>query len=309
MAKTGDNRAFVAGKYALDMGGQHAGWLHSAEGGQPKAEVTVEKLGPDHIAKKHIAGVKYEDITVVCGTGMSEQFYKWIQDSFQHKYSRKDGAVIRANYDYEEMSRRNFFHALISEVGLPALDAASKDASKMTIKFTPETTRELRSFGKTKVSGPINQKVQKDFLPSNFRLSIDGLDEATHKVNKIEALVVKQKNVSHDVGTMRDMEKEPASVEFPNLVITLPESHADGFLKWFEDFVIKGNSGDEHEKNGHLEYLSNNLQSTLFTVQFKHLGVFAITPDKAESHSDNIARVKIEMYCEEMDFTWQAKMA
>jgi hypothetical protein len=34
------------------------------------------------------------------------------------------------------------FHAvLISEIGLPAMDAASKDAAKMTIKFTPEYTR------------------------------------------------------------------------------------------------------------------------------------------------------------------------
>ena len=27
--------------------------------------------------KKHLAGVKYEDITVNCGTGMSKGFYEW----------------------------------------------------------------------------------------------------------------------------------------------------------------------------------------------------------------------------------------
>jgi len=27
--------------------------------------------------KKHIAGVKYEDITVNCGTGMAKGFYNW----------------------------------------------------------------------------------------------------------------------------------------------------------------------------------------------------------------------------------------
>lgn len=30
---------------------------------------------------------------------------------------------------------------LISEIGFPALDASSKDAAKMSIKFSPETTR------------------------------------------------------------------------------------------------------------------------------------------------------------------------
>jgi hypothetical protein len=31
--------------------------------------------------------------------------------------------------------------ALITQIGLPALDAASKDAAKMTVKFAPEYTR------------------------------------------------------------------------------------------------------------------------------------------------------------------------
>jgi len=46
-------------------------------------------------------------------------------------------------------------------------------------------------------------------------------------VNKIEALVVKQKVVENAVGEQRDYEQEAASVEIPNLVITLAESHAD----------------------------------------------------------------------------------
>jgi hypothetical protein len=41
------------------------GWISSVEGGHATADVVNEKVGPDHIVHKHIAGVKYEDITVV----------------------------------------------------------------------------------------------------------------------------------------------------------------------------------------------------------------------------------------------------
>lgn len=308
---TADKRAYISGKYAFEIDGAMGGWLHNAEGGHATADVVTEKLGVDHLHKKHIGGVKYEDISVSFGTGMSKAFYNWIKDSFDHKYSRRNGATIACNYDYKEMSRCTFTNGLISEIGLPALDAASKDAAKMTLKINPEYTRLTTSLG----GGPsvaggsykVDPKVQKKWLPANFRLKIDGLDTFCSRVNKIEALTLKQKNVENAVGEMRDYEKEPAYLEVPNLVITGPESHAEEIYKWHEDFVIKGNNGDEAEKNGTLEFLTPNLKETLFTLTFKHLGVFKMAPDKVESGAEGLRRVKVEMYCEEMN--WDYKVA
>jgi len=305
-------RGFVAGHYALELDGVAGGWLHSAEGGHATSDVVIEKLGPDHIARKHISGVKYEDITLIFGTGMSKGCYQWIKDSLDYKYSRKGGAVIACNYDHKEISRLTWYHGLISEVGLPACDAGSKDAAKMTVKLSPETTRTTTQAGGGKsVAGafPVNSVVQKKWLPSNFRIRIDSLEEPCTKVNKIEAITVKQKNVENAVGEMRDYEKEPANLEIPNLVITVPESHADPFYKWHEDFVIKGNAGDGAEKNGALEFLTPNLQEVLFVLTFGHLGIFKMTPDKVESHNEGIRRIKIEMYCETMHFDYKAAWA
>jgi hypothetical protein len=36
------------------------------------------------------------------------------------------------------------------------------------------------------------------------------------------------------------------------------------------------------------------------SVAFSNMGVFKCTPEKVESHSDKIRRVKFEMYCENM---------
>jgi len=310
MAVTADKRGYVAGKYAIEIDGHAGGWLFSADGGSATSDVVTEKLGPDHIQKKHIGGVKYEDITFTFGTGMSRAVYGWIKDSFDHKYSRRNGAVIGANFDHKELTRLTFYDALISEIGLPALDAASKDSAKMTLKISPQTTRMTTSLGGgASIAGkyPIDAKVQKKWLPANFRLKIDGLEMACQRVNKIEAITLKQKNVENAVGELRDYEKEPAYLEVPNLVITFPESHADDFYKWHEDFVIKGNNGDDKEKNGTLEYLTPNLQEVLFTLTFKHLGIFKLTTDKVESGAEGIRRCKAEMYCEDM--AWDFKSA
>ena len=89
----GGKRGYTTGKYAFEFGPHKAGWIQSLEGGHATADVVSEKVGPDHIVHKHIAGVKYEDITVNCGTGMSKAFYEWIKASFDRKHQRYDGAI------------------------------------------------------------------------------------------------------------------------------------------------------------------------------------------------------------------------
>jgi len=295
-----DKRGYVAGKFALEFGQNKAGWVSSVEGGHATADVVSEKVGPDHIVHKHIAGVKYEDITVNCGTGMSKAFYEWIKASFDRKYQRYDGAIHSCDYDGNIVSSLDFFHGLISEIGFPALDAGSKDAAKMTIKIKPETTRHKKGSGKLEMN--LGKGEQKRWLPRNFRLNIAGLD-CTH-VNKIEAITIKQKVVEHAVGEKRDYECEPANLETPNLVVTFSEVTADKWYDWHKSFVIDGANDTKGEKTGSLEYLTEDLKSTLFTLDFFGLGLFKLTPDKVEAGGENIRRVKAEMYCEEIKFKY-----
>ncbi|HYF92750.1 MAG TPA: phage tail protein [Symbiobacteriaceae bacterium] len=300
-ATPADRRGYVGGRFALELDGVVVGWLFSADGGYATSEVVTEWFGPG-MAKKHLAGVKYEDITITAGAGMSKAFYDWISSTLAGSYPRKNGAIIAVSFDSKETSRLEFSNALITEIGMPALDAASKDAAKMTIKFTPERTRLRKSAGE-RVKLPGDFSKQKTWLPSNFRLRIDGLEQATSRVNKIEAITIKQKVIENAVGFARDYEKEPASVEIPNLVITFPESHADSFYDWHQDFVISGNNGEGKEKSGTLEYLSPDLKEVLFRLEFHNLGIFKLAPDKVESGAEQIRRVKAEMYCEDMSFS------
>ena len=300
-AAAADQRSFAGARFFLELDGKPAGWLQSAEGGHAYSDVVTEKVGPDGVARKHLAGLKFEDISISFGADMTPSFYDWIKATFDHKAQRKNGAIVASDFNFNTMSVLKFSQALISEIGFPALDAASKEAAKMTLKFSPEFTEYKHNVAAPIIQEPPATK-QKRWQTSNFRFKIAGLDESSARVSKIDAITIKQKVSETPVGEERDYEKEPASLEFPNLKITLPEHNAEDLAGWHEDFVIKGNCAQDKERSGSLEFLSADLKTTLLAIDFHQVGIFKYTPDKFEPNADRIRRVSAEMYCEEIKF-------
>lgn len=287
------------GRTALELDGKFVGWVSDARGGYAAGEVATDRLGVDSIQRKHIAGVKYEDIVVSVSTGMTHQFYDWIRSFVGGQSQRKNGAVVTADYGGRVMERLEFQDAIITEVDFPTLDAASKEPARMTVHISPYLTR--RTFGKSAALPPIGRPLP--WLRGYYRLRIDGLDSATARVNKIEALVIKQKQANGGINPGFVPEERPA-LELPNLVITLPSVQADPLYTWADSFIINGNNGDDQEKSGTLEFLSLDLQKVLFRLDFKHLGVFEVKPLPL-SAGEALSRVTASMYVEEMAFTYQ----
>lgn len=299
----GQMRSYVANRFLLELQKQTAGWLLTSEGGMASTEVVQERLAAGYPVRKHAGNVKVEEITFTCGSSMTEPFYEWLQGSIRYEHERKEGAIVTANYDFKEIVRTNFYEALITEIGLPAVDAASKEACKFTIKMAPEWTEIKHSSGtQSMLPAPKDTEKQKRWQAANFRFVVDGMN--TQRVNKVEALTIKQNVVDNAVGERLIFQKEPAQIDFPNVVFTIPEVDAEPFYKWYDDFVTKGKSDPANEKNGHLEYLKPDVAGVLFTVDFFGLGIIKFNPEKLESSSEKVRNVKIEMYCERMDFKY-----
>lgn len=69
-----------------------------------------------------------------------------------------------------------------------------------------------------------------ELVPKIWLLTWDGLPTPiAPKKNKIDSFPIEQGITESATGAMRDYEQEPTSVEVPNLVITLAESHASPF--------------------------------------------------------------------------------
>ena len=289
-------RSYVAGNFQLVLDGVACGFLKSVDGGAPVAEVITESVGSSYFAKKHIGQVEYGPFAVQFGLSMTKALYEWINASWTGSYTRKNGAVVAADHKLDAVSQREFFDALVTETTFPTLDGSSKNPAYLTLRFAPEYTRNRKASGK--VTSPANGE-QKLWLPSNFRVAIDGLD--CSRVSVVDSFTVKQSVAVDDIGVSRDYLREPTKLEFPNLKITMTESSAKSWFDWFEDFVVKGNNEEAKEKNGSITLLSANMADELLRIDLFNLGIFRIGNDKAEANSDRITTVTAHLYCERME--------
>jgi phage tail-like protein len=287
---------FAAGRFALELDGTMCGFLKSVEGGAISAEVIVEALGTSTFPKKHIGPPKYEELVLGLDLSLDKLVYQWLADTLAGKHVRRDGSITATDSRLKAVSERQFFDALVTEVTIPAADAASKEPGVLTVKLAPEL---LRAKAGSRATTKVAAAKAKSWLPANFKLEIDGLDGT--KVTKIEALSFKVRAAEDDIGEQRIATKEPTSVEIPNLRITLPESASQTWTAWFDDFVVKGLSGDEHEKDGKLSFLTPDRKSTLAEVRFFNLGIFRLEPEPRAVDVETIARIRAELYCERME--------
>ena len=289
------SRAFSTGRFALEIDGNIVGFVNAVEGGMAFGDV-VKEAGEDFFFKKHIGNAGFRDIRLEFGADMDGSFYDWIASSLGMNYMRKNGAIVGADFNGNVVSRLEFQHALITEFTLPAADATSKDAAKMSIVLSPErTVLNRKASGKLSTTGA---RTQKRWLPSNFRFSIDGID--TKKVSKIEALTVKLPRIT-DCFKCEELPPGPTKIDFPHVVVTTGEP-AEQLYDWFESFVIQGNNGDESEKGGSLEYLSSDLKTVLFTLKFRNLGIFELMPVAVDAGGSSVPKLLAAMYCEYMEF-------
>jgi hypothetical protein len=290
-----DQRAVTSGVPALELEGEFMDILKSAEGGFPKSDVIQEQAGPNGLVKKRIASPRYQDIAIQCHPVVPKPLFDWIAAMLNGSIVRKNGAIITMDLNRAEQSRLQFNNAMLTEIGFPACDGASKEPGYLTLKWAPEVTSPLA--GKGSVTAGV-AKTPKTWSPANFRLTIQGLD--CTKVSRIEALTVRQSVVDTDLGQARDFKKQAARLDVPNLIVSLAEFSAGTFYAWFQDMVIKGNSGDNNERSGMLEFLDPTMRNTLFTIHFARLGIFGFTPERSDASADGIKRVKAEMYCEQI---------
>lgn len=292
------SRSYVSGYFFLTLNGNKCGFIKTVGGGSISAEVIDEPAGPNYFVKKHIAQPKYEDFTIQVGFSNSRPLYEWIKQAWNGTNTRVNGSITSADVNLNYQSERQFTNALLTETTIPAMDGSSKEPAYITLRFAPEITRTVKASGKLTADYSYTQADQKMFLPSNFRLQIDGLD--CSKVNKIESFTVKQGAASKDVGSARDRLKDPGKLNFPNLKITMPEVAAKPFIDWYENFVIKGINDDSKEKKGSLTFLSANRTKELAIIEFSNMGIFRIQQDV--TGTDQIKRVTVELYVERMTF-------
>lgn len=290
-------RGYSAGKLMIELDGKPAGFLIAVEGGEPVGSVVAEAPDGNGVVRKHVGSVAYEPIRMSFGTAMGETVYQWMTDWLKGKRPVKSGAIVFLDYQFNEQSRLEFVDALITEVAFPALDAAGKEAAHFTVALQPEITRASKASAGTRHAG-FGRKNSLQWLASNFRLKIDKLP--TTRVSKIDALVVKQQSIVREDDRVAVPQ---GPLQIPDLSFTVSQIDGNDFFDWFDDFAIKGNNAQDAERNGTIEFLAPNLNAVLFTLDLSRLGIFRVGRERSEAGAEVIARLRVEMYCEQIAFS------
>ena len=286
---------YSAANFSLNLDGLNAGALHAVEGGAAVAEVVVVKAGQDNIAKKHVAGIKYEELSFDVGLG-STSVIDWIAAAWRGQSSRKNGSVYIADHNYNVVSERQFTNALISSTTVPALEPGKK-ALLFRVTLAPEQIREGSGSGKVQGSmGKVKQAVA-----SNFRFELGDLE--TSFVQRIEPFTVGQKVIEDQAGEMRVPTKQAGTVEFSNLKITMSLRSYPGWAKWNDEFLVRGNNGDDQEKNGAIVFLDPTLKNELGRINLSNCGLVRLGGDRQEAMKETLRGFTAELYCEQMELS------
>jgi phage tail-like protein len=302
-------RAYVASHFAIEIDKKIVGFCRSVEGGGLKSEVLSYQTSgaPTRAVQdtwRYGGKPKFDDITVQIGMGMSEDVYKWINAFFSRDLQRKDGAVLIADFGYNEKARRTFKQALITEVQMPGVDGSDKNSCYMTVKIAPEILQyEPGTGGKLKCEPAVNQK---KWLAANFVFKLDGLlDPDVTRVLKVDGFTIKQQILDYHYGRVgnRFPIKVPGRLEYPNMTFYVPEVDSKPFLnvlnqRWNAN-VPKAGAGI----TGSLTYRSSD-KKDLCTVKLEGVDVTAVEPEKLESSSDSLHRMKVSIHVEKMTFTY-----
>jgi phage tail-like protein len=292
-------RAYAAAHFALELDGvEKLGVFRSIEGGGIKADVATYQNGGTYDRWRQLGKPKFEDIKLQVGMAMVPSFYKWIEEFFDGKSTRKNGAIIAADFYYKERARRKFTDALIKEFVFPKLDGTDKNTAYMSVSLGVEEIEFMKGDEARSLAQNEGNENQKSWKACNFRFKIDTFD-CCKRVTKIDSFTVKQNVLEYYSGGRRTASKTPSQIDFPQITFYLPEADAQPLAAHFKKRGVDGQvPGRLH---GQLETYDNE-QQTVFTLEFFGADILNIQPDKADASTEEIKQVKIDMYVEKMTF-------
>ncbi len=302
-AQSTKQRSYAAAHFALELDGKDAvGLFRSVEGGSIKADVMTYQNGANYDRWRQLGKPKFEDIKVTVGMSMSKPFYNWIEEFFTGKGSRKTGAIVAADYNYETRARREFSEALIKEITFPKLDGTDKNPAYMNVAIAVENL-EFKPGDNKKLAVLADYNAQKMWTACNFRFRLDGFESQCQRVSKVDSFTIKQNIIEHHAGNFRAPIKCPSQMDYPQLSFYVPEVDAQKFMDHFTKRGVKGEVPGR--LTGMIECFDNDVsKKVLFRVNFSGADITNIQPDKSEAGSEEIKQVKIDIYTESMKFEY-----
>jgi len=294
------SRSAGQNRFALTIDGLSCGILRDCQPGLYKAEVVEIAVAHSFAPKKTINQPKLEAFQFKIGIqSAGKPLQSWFQDALDMKTSRRNGTLQRADFDNKIHAEIQFTEALPGSLKLPECKGDSKEPGFFDFSFQPETSKTVAASGTLPAQDVA--AAQKQWIQSNFRFAVDGMNEGCKRVFSVGSLEYKMEHAWDQIGDRRTFDLIPSKASFSNWKVSVSESDAADWLKWYQDFIIDGKTAEEvGEKTGSLEYLTPALDKTLCTVDLSNMGLLSIAVEKDDKGGSGVRRLTLEGYLELM---------
>ena len=110
--------------------------------------------------------------------------------------------------------------------------------------------------------------------------------------------------IVHDaIGNERDPAIHPSATTLSDLMIQIPDTHASGFRKWSEDFMLNGRNSASDEKTGSLDFFSPKSTKPYFSLNFDGVGIHEFAVGGSALNTNTGKPVSVVMYYERVKFS------
>jgi len=293
-----DQRTYTSGRFAVTIGGGNVAFVKKFDGLSMEADIVSNDLGPDNFQAKHVGNIKWTPGKVTVGAGMGAGMYNWIKASFDKAQAPKNGTLTAADFNYKAQSALTFQNAIITSVGFPKMDGASKDAMYLDIEFDAEQVRWAKGDG-SNIQGKYGTK-QKAWLAANFRFEMGSLP--CSRVATVDAFTWKCAVAQDQIGIFREPTKHAAKVTIPDLKVSVSMADYDAWAGPAKSWFVDGNHLAKDEMQGALILLGPDMKAEIGRVEFKNCGFKKFSKQTLEANSEKIARFDVEFYVEGMTF-------
>jgi len=278
----------------VSIDGAACGPVASWEGGDLFATVVTAKLSGSPLAKKQIGSRQYSPLLLEFAFPLPGPVVSWINDFCAGKFSRR--AVVMTPYDLnrQALPSTEWRNCLLTEVRFPAFVSSAKDILKLTLVLAPEFAGASSVVVPAPGPGGANAR---GISSDSFAFTISGPEGSS--VQKIDAFTIgTAAAAAQTVGDTRENMLATAAPESGNLVLSVADDRAAGWKAWFQDFVVKGNSGDAMEKDGAITLPGGNGPNSAdaLSLQFSHLGIVRLARISVSAGAP--ARDRVELYYE-----------
>lgn len=277
----------VTGMYHVSFDGASAGFVRGFEGGDPRADVVVAGARLGAFEKKSLGAVRFTPIQLLVTYRSGQPFFDWMAALFAGTAAEKTVIITTLSPTGQPVKALKAYHCVLTRISIATLDTGSELPFHFVLTLTPQSTETVPAVATPAPPVTLTDTTSR-FFSSDFKLQIDGLDASM--VNRIGGVTISSSG---------------GAVVFSNLAITLAESTAAGWRAWLEDFAVKGNNGDDKEKNGTLQLLGPAGQGVKMTLRLRNLGILSLAKSR-DPLDQKLVAVRAELYCERMEIVPEA---